>query len=82
MHKPVRGAFIPFSDGSRACMGKKFAEVEFVAALTVVFARYRVMLADEGIEARERAERALRKSSAFLTLGMKDDVPLLFQRRL
>lgn len=63
-------------------MGKKFAEVEFVAALTVVFARYRVMLADEGIEARERAERALRKSSAFLTLGMKDDVPLLFQRRL
>lgn len=61
-------------------MGKKFAEVEFVAALSVVFWRWRVRLAgDEG--ARERAEKALEESSAFLTLGMRDDVPLRFERR-
>ncbi|BCR92479.1 uncharacterized protein ACHE_80379A [Aspergillus chevalieri] len=81
VHKPVRGAFIPFSDGSRACMGKKFAEVEFVAALSVVFWQYRVRLVGEERGAKERAEKALGESSAFLTLGMRDDVPLRFERR-
>jgi len=81
VHKPVRGAFIPFSDGSRACMGKKFAEVEFVATLSVAFWRYRIRLVGEEREARERAEKVLGESSAFLTLGMRDDVPLRFERR-
>ncbi|THC96189.1 hypothetical protein EYZ11_004352 [Aspergillus tanneri] len=36
IHKPLRGAFIPFSDGFRACVGKRFAQVEFVAALSVI----------------------------------------------
>lgn len=61
-------------------MGKKFAEVEFVAVLSVVFWRCRVSLAG-GEGARERAEKALEESSAFLTLGMRDDVPLKFERR-
>ncbi|GFF25645.1 hypothetical protein IFM61606_09508 [Aspergillus udagawae] len=84
-HKPTRGAFIPFSDGLRACMGRKFAQVEFVAALVAVFREYRVTLAKREGEsdevAKRRGERALRESSASLTLALGDEVPLMFQRR-
>lgn len=86
IHKPVRGAFIPFSDGFRACVGKRFAQVEFVAVLTVVFSRYRLSLgrlspkeSDEFIY--KRAQNVLNDSSTVLTLGMKTDVPLVFEKR-
>ncbi|GFF42675.1 cytochrome P450 3A9 [Aspergillus udagawae] len=81
IHKPVRGAFIPFSDGFRACLGKKFAQVEFIAALSVLFRDYKVELADDSPEARKDAERVLRESTSVLTLSMREDVPLRFQRR-
>ena len=86
IHRPVRGSYVPFSDGARACTGKKFAQVEFVAALTVIFREYRVMLARDseaqtGEEVRGRAERVLEESSSFITLWMGGEVPLLFQKR-
>ncbi|KAL4789551.1 cytochrome P450 [Aspergillus venezuelensis] len=85
IHKPVRGAYIPFSDGVRACIGKKFAQVEFVAALAVLFHEYRVTLARFQGESHEdairRAGRALRDSSTSLTLALTDKVPLEFHKR-
>lgn len=39
-----KGQFIPFSEGARACLGTKFAEVEFVAVIASLFARFRVEL--------------------------------------
>ncbi|KAL3471117.1 cytochrome P450 [Aspergillus californicus] len=85
IHKPARGAYIPFSDGMRACMGKKFAQVEFVAALVVLLGRYRVTLGKIGKEtdeeARRRVERALDRSSTSITLALVDQVPLVFHRR-
>lgn len=86
IHKPVRGAFIPFSDGNRACLGKKFAQVEFVIALTVIFRDYQVELAratDDETEddARFRAKQVLQWSTSKLTLAMTDEVPLRFTKR-
>ncbi|KAL6236140.1 hypothetical protein BDW75DRAFT_239493 [Aspergillus navahoensis] len=85
IHKPVRGAYIAFSEGTRACMGRKFAQVEFVAALVVLFREYRVTLGKIGEEsdedARRRVEKALRGSSTSITLAIMDKVPLAFQRR-
>lgn len=81
VHKPTRGAFIPFSDGFRACLGKKFAQVEFVVALAVLFRDYKVELADDGPGARLDAERVLRESVAVLTLAMRENIPLRFRRR-
>lgn len=81
IHKPVRGAFIPFSDGFRACLGKKFAQVEFVAALSVLLRNYKVKLADDSPEGRKDAEKVLRESTSVLTLSMREDVPLRFLRR-
>ena len=57
-----------------------------MAALTVIFREYRVMLARDseaqtGEEVRGRAERVLEESSSFITLWMGGEVPLLFQKR-
>ncbi|KAL2848434.1 cytochrome P450 [Aspergillus pseudoustus] len=86
IHKPHRGAFIAFSDGMRACVGRRFAQAEFVAALVVLFGEYRVTPATlEGEteqDAKRRTEKALRDSSTFLTLTLTDKVPLAFYRRV
>ena len=37
-----KGAFLPWSDGPRVCPGRKFAQVEFVAAMAKLFHRHRV----------------------------------------
>ncbi|KAL4971987.1 cytochrome P450 [Aspergillus desertorum] len=85
IHKPVRGAFIPFSDGLRACMGRKFAQLEFIATLAVIFRQYRVTLVRLRGEteeyARKRVEKALRGSSTSLTLALGGAVPLAFAKR-
>ncbi|KAJ6009305.1 hypothetical protein N7522_004321 [Penicillium canescens] len=86
IHKPVRGAYIPFSDGIRSCLGKKFAQVEFVTLFAVVFSRYRVDIAVAAGQKRSecvaRAVKALDESVCFaLSLDMIDDVPLSFHPR-
>lgn len=45
LYRPVRGSFIPFSDGARSCLGRRIAQVEMVAALAVLFQKYSVELA-------------------------------------
>lgn len=85
IHRPVRGAFLPFSDGVRACVGKKFAQVEFVAALVIIFRSYRITLqkhADESESGmRRRVQQALQHSSNAQTLTIRENVPLVFCRR-
>ncbi|KAF2730086.1 cytochrome P450, partial [Polyplosphaeria fusca] len=45
LFRPVKGSYIPFSDGYRSCIGRRFAQVEILAALAVIFQRYSVELA-------------------------------------
>ena len=45
LYKPVKGAYLPFSDGYRSCLGRRFAQVEVLAALAVIFQNYSVELA-------------------------------------
>ncbi|KAL2816283.1 cytochrome P450 monooxygenase [Aspergillus granulosus] len=81
VHKPVRGAYIPFSDGGRACLGKKFAQIEVVIALTIILRRYRIELAEKGEDGRKRAKKALEDSASIIALAMSHDVPLVFRER-
>lgn len=66
-----RDAFFPFSGGSRACLGRRFAEVEAVAVLVMFISRYTVAVKEELRYAHEtfeqRRERVL-KSYAGITL--------------
>jgi len=41
---PVKGAYIPFSEGHRACLGRRFAQVEVLAVLAVLFRDYTIEL--------------------------------------
>ncbi|CAI6335320.1 unnamed protein product [Periconia digitata] len=45
LFKPVKGSYIPFSDGYRSCIGRRFAQVELLAAFAVIFSQYSVELA-------------------------------------
>ncbi|TEA14885.1 Cytochrome P450 3A2 [Colletotrichum sidae] len=45
MFRPVRGSYVPFSDGPRSCLGRRIAQVEIIAALSVIFQRYSLELA-------------------------------------
>ncbi|PNS20732.1 hypothetical protein CAC42_2977 [Sphaceloma murrayae] len=49
LFRPVRGAYLPFSEGYRACLGRRFAQVEVLAVLAVLFREYSVELAVEEI---------------------------------
>jgi cytochrome P450 len=63
LHPPEKGAFITFSDGPRACPGRRFAQVEITAVLAAIFQRYSVELdvgywaSDEQVEKMSVAER-------------------------
>lgn len=83
LFKPPKGTFLPFSEGSRACSGKKFASVEFVAVLYTLLKDHRVELAlDQPGWTRERVMKVLagRKAGA-LTLAVPEHIPLRFVKR-
>ncbi|KAI1211629.1 cytochrome P450 [Annulohypoxylon truncatum] len=64
LYHPPRGSFIPFSDGARACLGRRIAIVELVAALAVIFQKYSIELAvdewasDEKVSKMSKDEKA------------------------
>ena len=43
--RPQKGAYIPFSDGRRSCIGRRFALIEAVAVVATIFRSYSVELA-------------------------------------
>jgi cytochrome P450 len=63
LYRPVRGSFIPFSDGPRSCLGRRLAQVEVVAVLSVIFQKYSIELAvdqwatDEEVDKMGKQER-------------------------
>ncbi|KXN89025.1 Secologanin synthase [Leucoagaricus sp. SymC.cos] len=78
-----RDAFIPFSSGPRACLGRKFAETEAVVMLTMLVSRYKITVKDEPKfrnETFEQKKARVLKSIDLLTLTPVR-VPLTFTRR-
>jgi len=78
-----RNAFIPFGDGARACIGRRFAETELIAMLTILISRFKVEVLDEPQFAGETFEQ--RKTRVLATIfGLTVTpvrVPLVFKRR-
>lgn len=95
--KPIPGSFIPFSDGSRGCLGYRFALVEMCASVAVLFKSSSVRLltrdeegggnpnggsADTWEAARDRAELALSEGVEFsMSLRVVRNVPVRFEAR-
>ena len=72
---PLKGSYIPWSDGPRYCPGKKFAQVEIVAVLAVLLWKHRIQIqpnaGESDKEARARCQRVIEDSKVRLTLQMK-----------
>jgi cytochrome P450 len=64
LFRPERGAFVPFSDGARSCLGRRVAVVKVLVALAVIFREYSIELAvdewaaDEEVVSMDEAQRA------------------------
>lgn len=58
--EPTKGSYLPWSEGARICPGRKFAQVDFVAAMAVLLCGHRVrILPKEGENMGEARRRAL-----------------------
>lgn len=63
LFRPTRGAYLPFSDGPRSCLGRRLAQVKVVAVFAVVFQKYSIELAvdewatDDEVEKMSSEER-------------------------
>ncbi|UQC83961.1 cytochrome P450 [Colletotrichum lupini] len=71
---PPDGAFLPWSEGKRACPGKRFSQVGFVAALATLLYKHRLEVipnAEESLEnARERIIEVVNDTYAVMTVHM------------
>ncbi|KAF8811212.1 cytochrome P450 [Phlegmacium glaucopus] len=78
-----RDAFLPFSSGARACIGRKFAETEGTASLTMLISQFKITIKEEPQFAAETFEqRKTRVLSARPGLTLTPvRVPLVFTRR-
>ena len=56
LYRPRRGAYIPFSEGHRSCVGRRFAQVEVLAVLALIFSQYSVELAVDAYASDEQIE--------------------------
>jgi len=72
--QPSLDAFMPWSSGPRICPGKKFAQVEFVATIALLFQNHRVKPITEPGESpsatKERLLQAVQDSDLGTTLKM------------
>ncbi|TGO36006.1 hypothetical protein BHYA_0138g00190 [Botrytis hyacinthi] len=57
---PPKGSYMPWSEGPRGCPGKKFGQVEFVAAMAGLFHGHRVEIVKEGGENQREAEKRVK----------------------
>ncbi|KAG7093387.1 hypothetical protein E1B28_007068 [Marasmius oreades] len=79
-----RDAFLPFSSGARACMGRKFFETEGIASLTMLISRYKVSFKEEpqfaGETMEEKRARVFKSKSGITLSPIR--MPLVFTRRV
>ena len=82
LYQPPKGAYIPFSEGHRSCLGRRFAQVEILAALALIFSQYSVELAvdayatdDEVAKMSEREKKEVwRKAKEEVERQMREDM--------
>ena len=90
LYRPPKGAYIPFSEGYRSCLGRRFAQVEILAALALIFSQYSVELAvdtyasDEEVEKMSEKERwdVWKKAKREVDRQLKDDLKSIITLQL
>ncbi|KAK0618494.1 hypothetical protein B0T17DRAFT_538075 [Bombardia bombarda] len=78
--RQMRGTLLTFSDGARACLGRKFAQAEYMAFLATLLRRFRVEFA-EGVDVRQARINLDNKCAGKLTLAPMEDFRLELRQR-
>lgn len=78
--RQMRGTLLTFSDGARACLGRKFAQAEYVAFLTALLHEYKVVLAP-GEDPKAVERDIFLKSAGKVTLSPCRSTGLTLQKR-
>lgn len=76
----AKGSFLAFSEGSRSCLGKRFAQVEFLTVLSTLIMHYEVSLPAD--YPANRVWQILDGSHSIITLQPKQAIPLVFTKRV
>ena len=85
---PKKGAFIPYSIGQRECIGKRFAQIEMLAVMAVIFRDWSVELVvdgEEGLADREMKvawEKTRDLARAHLKSGMEHYMTMQLKKGL
>ncbi|KAG8532546.1 uncharacterized protein KY384_002423 [Bacidia gigantensis] len=90
LFKPEKGSFLPFSDGHRSCLGRRFAQVELLAFLALVFKHYSVELSVEQWASDEQVEKmdpiskreTWEKAKAKIEKSLRDDLDSMITLQL
>jgi cytochrome P450 len=72
-----RNAFIPFSDGARSCLGKRFAQIEAVCIISTIIQNYRIVIPDQIVS----DPKSLLEAEHVITLTPKNPLTLQFVPR-
>ncbi|KAK0389676.1 hypothetical protein NLU13_3250 [Sarocladium strictum] len=93
LFRPERGAYVPFSDGPRSCLGRRIAQVEILAALAVLFRDHSVELVVDEADgeddesryraAQERSRQTVEAATSVITLKLHGNlkVPIRLVKR-
>ncbi|KAG7093329.1 hypothetical protein E1B28_007009 [Marasmius oreades] len=76
-----KDAFIPFSAGSHACIGRKFFEVEAIAILVMLIRKYEIEIPTKSGETYEEKKARVLATTTAITLT-PGDIPVVFRKRL
>jgi cytochrome P450 len=73
-----KGTFLSFGEGPRACLGRSFARVEYVAIISRLLRRHRLEMLDDDSDkaARVLQTARLRSGGAPVSLNPPEDVPV------
>lgn len=58
-YTPPKGSYLPWSEGARGCLGKKFSQVEFVGAISTLFRDHVLEPVTHSGESREEARKRM-----------------------
>ncbi|KAK4983975.1 hypothetical protein LTR50_006885 [Elasticomyces elasticus] len=77
----IKGTFLTFNEGPRACLGRRFAQVEFIAFFSRLLKQYRLTLG--GVARRDEVEKMirLRSGGSPVTLVPPEDVKVYLTSR-
>ncbi|KAK4694031.1 hypothetical protein P7C71_g3472, partial [Lecanoromycetidae sp. Uapishka_2] len=74
LYHPPKGAYIPFSEGYRSCIGRRFAQVEILAVIALIFTQYSVELAVDKFATDEEVNNMDEKAKRGIWGKARDEV--------